>query len=93
MASNEVSGFPEIQEKREGICKGCEQGNNAKKTFLSSENKASGILEITHSYVCGPMSSVSLSGYVYYVFFIDDFSHKTRIYFSEGKNEVFSKFK
>ena len=39
------------------------------------------------------MSSNSLSGYVYYVFFVDDFSPKTWIYFFKGKNEVFSKFK
>ena len=39
MASKEVSGFPEIQEKHEGICKGCAKGKNAKKTFPSSERK------------------------------------------------------
>ena len=40
-----------------------------------------------------PMSSSSLSGYVYYVSFIDDFSRKTWIYFMKNKDEVFSKFK
>ena len=39
------------------------------------------------------MSSSSLSRYVYYVSFIDDFSRKTWIYFLKGKSEVFSKFK
>ena len=39
------------------------------------------------------MSSSSLSGYVYYVSFIDDFSRKTWIYFMKKKYEVFSKFK
>ena len=37
--------------------------------------------------------SSSLSGYVYYVSFIDDFSRKTWIYFMKNKDEVFSKFK
>ena len=46
-----------------------------------------------HSDVCGPMSSSSLSGYVYYVYFIDDFFRKTWIYFLKNKDEVFSKFK
>ena len=50
---------------------------NIKKTFLSSERKAKGILEIIHYDVCGPISFSSLSGYVYYVSFIDDFSRKT----------------
>ena len=39
------------------------------------------------------MSSSSLSGYVYYVSFIDDFSRKTWIYFMKNKYKVFSKFK
>ena len=69
------------------------EGKNAKKTFPSSESKAKGILNMVHSNVCGPMSSSSLSGYMYYVSFIDDFSHKTWIYFLKGKNEVFGKFK
>ena len=85
--------LPEIQENNEGICKGCAQGKNVKKTFPSSEIKAKGILEIVHSDVCGPVSSSSLSGYVYYVSFIDDLSRKTWIYFLKGKSEVFSKFK
>ena len=49
-------------------------------------------MDIFHSDVCGPLSSNSLSGYVYYVSFIDDFSHKTWIYLLKGKNEVFNKF-
>ena len=73
--------------------KGCAKGKNTKKTFPSSESKAKGILEIIHSNVCGPMSSRSLSGYVYYVSFIDDFSRNTWIYFMKNKDEVFSKFK
>ena len=69
------------------------QGKNAKKTFPSSKRKAKGILEIVHSDVCEPPSSISLSGYVYYVSFIDGLSCKTWIYFLRGKNEVFNKFK
>ena len=39
------------------------------------------------------MYSSSLSGHVYYVSYIDDFSHNTWIYYLKGKNELFSKFK
>jgi transposase InsO family protein len=39
------------------------------------------------------MPSSSVSGYVYYVSFIDDYSRKTWIYFLKTKDEVFSKFK
>ena len=39
------------------------------------------------------MSFNSLSGYAYYVSFLDDYSRKVWIYFLKGKDEVFSKFK
>ena len=48
MASKAVFGLPDIQAKHEGICKGCAQGKNAKKTLPSSESKAKGILDIVH---------------------------------------------
>ena len=93
LASKAVEGLPEIQAKHEGVCKVCAKGKNTNKTFPSSESKAKGILEIIHSDVCGPMSSSSLSGYVYYVSFIDDFYRKAWIYFMKNKDEVFNKFK
>jgi hypothetical protein len=46
-----------------------------------------------HSDVCGPMPSTSLSEYVYYVSFIDDYSHKTWVYFLKSKDEVLERFK
>jgi transposase InsO family protein len=39
------------------------------------------------------MPSTSLSGYVYYVSFIDDYSRKTWVYFLKSKDEVLRKFK
>jgi transposase InsO family protein len=50
-------------------------------------------LELIHLDVCGPMPSTSLSGYVYYVSFIDDYSCKTWVYFLKSKDEVLGKFK
>jgi transposase InsO family protein len=77
----------------DGICKGCAQGKNVKSPFPSSDNKSKEVLDIVHSDVCGLMTTTSLSGYVYYVSFIDDFSRKTWIYFLKTKSEVFNKLK
>ena len=77
----------------EGVCKGCAKGKNIKNAFSKSDTKPEGILELIHSDVCGPMPSTSLSGYVYYVTFIDDYSRNTWVYFSKSKDEVFGKFK
>ena len=93
LASKAVEGLLEMYTKHEGVRKGCAKGKNTKNKFPSSESKEKRILEIIHSDVCGPMSSSSLSGYVYHVSFIDDFSRKTWIYFMKNKYEVFSKFK
>jgi transposase InsO family protein len=39
------------------------------------------------------MQSTSITGYIYYVSFVDDYSHKTWVYFLKSKYEVFGKFK
>jgi hypothetical protein len=41
---------------------GCVLGNYTKTTFPSSDNRATGILDLIHSNACGPMSSAYLSG-------------------------------
>ena len=77
----------------EGICKGCAKGKKIKNPFLKSDTKSEGILELIHSDVCGHMPSTYLSGYLYYVTFIDDYSRKTWVNFLKSKDEVFGKFK
>ena len=50
-------------------------------------------MELIHLYACHPILSTCLSGYVYYVTFIDDYSCKAWVYFLKSKDEVFGKFK
>jgi hypothetical protein len=88
-----VTGLPELKGDHEDVCNGCAQGKNIKNPFPKRDSKAEGVLELIHSDVCGPMPSSSISGYVYYVSFIDDYSRKTWIYFLKSKDEVFNKFK
>ena len=85
--------LPKIKTNHEGVCKVCAQGKNIKNPFPNSNNEEKGILDIVHSDVCGPIPTTSLSGYVYYVSFIDDYSHKYWIYLLKIKDEVFVKFK
>ena len=61
--------------------------------FQRAKQKQKGTLELIHSDVCGPMSSTSLSGFEYYITFIDDYSRMTWIYFLKEKGKVFEKFK
>ena len=64
----------------------------AKSPFPNSDSRATEILDLIQIDVSGRMSHVSLSGYVYYVLFIDDHFRKTWIYFLKTKSEVFKQF-
>jgi hypothetical protein len=88
-----ITSLPELKGDQEGICNGCAQGKNINNPFPKRDNKAEGVMELIHSDMCGPMPSSSISEYVYYVSFIDDYSHKTWIHFLKSKYEVFNKFK
>jgi hypothetical protein len=74
--SKAVTGLPEFKVDHGGVYNGCAQGKNIKNPFLKRDNKEEGVLELIHSDVCAPMPSTSISGYVYYVSFIDDYSRK-----------------
>jgi hypothetical protein len=52
------------------------KGRISRTRFQRGTAKIEGVLELIHSDVCGPMPSSSISGYVYYVSFINDYSRK-----------------
>jgi transposase InsO family protein len=87
-----VAGLPDFNTEHREVWKGCAMGKYTKTTFPSSDRMTGDILDLIHSDVCGPMSSISLCGYKYYVTFIDDHSRKTWVYFMKTKDEVFSRF-
>ena len=58
-----VTRLPEIWIDH-GVRKGA-QGNNTNNHYTNSDNKTKGILDIIHSYICRPMQTTSLRGYVY----------------------------
>jgi hypothetical protein len=87
-----VTGVPDFSSEHHELCKGCTLGKYTKTSFPSSDSRAAGILDLIHSDVCGPMSLASLTGSLYYVVFIDDFSQKSWIFFMKTKGQVFSRF-
>ena len=88
-----VKGMLIFDFEHDSICRGCIIGNNVKKNFPSISNRYKGILDLIHLDVCGPMSSPSLNGYLYYVLFIDDFCRNSWIHFLKAKSETLRKFK
>jgi hypothetical protein len=83
-----VTGVPNFSSDHHELFKGCALGKYTETAFPSSDSRAAGILDLIHSYVCGPMSLTSLTDFLYYVVFIDDFSRKSWIFFIKTKGQV-----
>ena len=84
--------FDTIEEIK--FCEGCTMGKQTRNSFPKNEaTRATKLLQIVHSDVCGPMKTQSIGGSRYFVTFIDNMSRYTAIYFMRSKDEVLSKFK
>lgn len=55
--------------------------------------KTTNILHLIRSKICGLMLMHSISGYLYYITFIDDFSRNTWIYYLKDNDEALKTFK
>jgi hypothetical protein len=64
-----------------------------KASITGQSERASDLLGLIHTDVCGPMSSVARGGFQYFITFIDDFSRYRYIYLMRHKSESFEKFK
>jgi hypothetical protein len=80
-----VTAVSKFSTEHQELCKGCALGKYTKTAFPSNDSKAASIIDLIHSDVCDPMSFASLSGCLYYVIFIDDFSQKSWIFFMKTK--------
>lgn len=74
-------------------CVTCLEGKQTRLPFKSSTTRATKLLEIVHSDICGPMETTSIGGAKYYITFIDDYSKKVFVYFLHKKSEALEKFK
>ena len=75
------------------FCEPCVDGKHHRSSFpKSGSRRATKLLEIVHSDVCGRLEAKSLSGAEYFVTFIGDKSRYVWIYILKNKSEVFKKF-
>ena len=74
-------------------CEPCLLGKMTKSPFTKSCERASELLELIQSDVCGPMSTTARGGYQYFVTFTDDLSRYGYIYLMRHKSETFENFK
>lgn len=76
-----------------GTCEACLTGKMTKSPFKKKGERVTGLLELIHSDVCGPMSTSARDGYRYFITFIDDYSRYGYVYLMKNKGESFEKFK
>ena len=84
-----VDGFLESLD----ACEPCLMGKMAKNPFSGTMERATDLLEIIHTDVCGPMSVDARGGYRYFLTFTDDLSRYGYIYLMKHKSETFEKYK
>lgn len=91
MASGTVDGIQCRFPTEKSVCRPCAMGKQRRESFQRSKTMTKQKLELVHSDVCGPMKNPSVSGYRYFVTFIDDFTRYTVVCFLRSKSEVYEK--
>lgn len=90
---NMVIGLPEIIAPSQ-VCEECVVGKQHRFQFPKGKSwRASGVLELVHSAICGPINPISNGGKRYFITFTDDYSRKTLVYLLREKSEAFGAFK
>lgn len=74
-------------------CEPCLMGKMTRTPFNGMVERATDLLGIIHTDVCGPMSVSTCNGYRYFVTFTDDLSRYGYLYLMKHKSETFEKFK
>jgi transposase InsO family protein len=64
-----------------------------KAPFSKKGERASDLLGLIHTDVCGPMSTSTRNGYSYFITFTDDYSRYGYVYLMRHKSESFERFK
>ncbi|KAK9008737.1 hypothetical protein V6N11_075620 [Hibiscus sabdariffa] len=75
------------------VCESCLLGKMTKAPFNGKGERASDLLGLIHSDLCGPMNTQARGGYQYFITFTDDFSRYGYIYLMRHKSESLEKFK
>ena len=73
-------------------CEPCFMGKMTNTPFSGTMERATDLLEIIHTDVCGPMNIEARSRYHYFLTFIDDLSRYGYIYLMKQESETFEKF-
>nr|GEW78166.1 hypothetical protein [Tanacetum cinerariifolium] len=85
--------FKSTDEESFDKCVSCLSVKMTKKPFPHRTERATSLLEIIHTDVCGPLRHVSRQGASYFITFTNDYSHYGYVYLLKHKHEVLETFK
>ena len=85
--------LPKIKGTLINPCDHCLIGKQHRTSFASTSTRKTGLLELVHTDVGGPMEVKSLVGSIYFVTFIDDHTRVYWVYLMKEKLEVELVFK
>lgn len=74
-------------------CRSCLLGKMTKAPFTGQGERASDLLGLIHTDVCGPLNITARGGFHYFITFTDDFSRFGYVYLMKHKSESFTFFK
>lgn len=91
--NNKVNGVMFKDSGGDVTCEVCVQSKQSRKPFSNKGKRATNMLDLVHTDLCGPMENESIGGKRYFLTFIDDYSRKLFVYFLKSKDETFDKFR
>jgi transposase InsO family protein len=89
-----VDGLPALPTTNDiGVCEGCALGKSHRAAMPKhGTSRATRLLELVHSDICGPMQVDSLGGKKYFITFIDDYSRAVIVRTIAKKSEAYDSF-
>lgn len=79
--------------EEELICTVCQEAKEITIKFNEQRNRATRPLQIIHTDLCGPIDPVTWDKKRYFLTFLDDYTHFTRAFLLETKDEIPEKIK
>jgi transposase InsO family protein len=83
----------ESKQAPDPICEPCLSGKMNANPFPSSTSRSTKALELIHTDLHGPFKTRTISGYRYWITFIDDFTRFRAVMFLKSKDQAFDAFK
>lgn len=88
-----IRGMPNTMKPENAMYKECQLGKLTKSSFSRKYYSSENVLDLVHTYLCGPMRTKSFYGDWYFMLFVDDTSRMMWVVFLKEKFEAFHMFK